>query len=631
MPSGDGVHNEPERLRQPKGRRTGLHQPSVLREKAPRLILAPEVIARFVAALDGGDIVDKGDLHKFKLSLAREYKLPKVPSDADLLFALPDDAAARHRTLLRMKATRTLSGVAIVTVQASPEHCPHGTCTFCPGGPDVGSAQSYTGEEPAALRARQHAFDPYAQTASRLASLKETGHDIDKVDLIIQGGTFPARDPAYQTWFVQRCLDAMNDADLGWDPDVGPRPESVDIETAKAINETAPARCIGLTVETKPDWWRIPHIDRALEYAATRVEIGVQTVFDDVLRATNRGHTILDTVESTREAKDAGYKIVYHLMPGLPGSTPERDLESARAVFEDPAFRPDMIKIYPTLVMPGTPLAVMHSRGDYVALPTDAAAEIVAEVKRLLPPYVRVQRVDRDIPTTLVAAGVDKSNLRQIAQKVLAERHGEVCKCVRCREVGHLRRAKDAHATIDADAFDARDLVLTDYRYAASGGEERFLALEDRDDGALFGYLRLRHVHDPHRPELRDGDAMIREVKVPGTVVPVGADDETKAQHRGVGARLVAEAARIAVEEWETSRLFVIAGVGVKPYYRRLGFKDDGVYLRADVSMEGPHHGLAITTSVADVPRAWPQAWDLDRSPRPASARQTDPVPKDAL
>lgn len=587
----------------------------------------PAVVEEVVAALDGGEVTDKESLHRFKLALAKRHRLPKVPSDADLLAALPDDAAVRHRDLLRMKATRTLSGVAIVTVQASPEYCPHGTCIFCPGGPDAGSAQSYTGEEPAALRARSHAFDPYAQTASRLASLRATGHDTDKVDLIIQGGTFPARDAAYQRWFVQRCLDAMNDADRGWDPGQGVGPESISLAEAKAVNESAPARCIGLTVETKPDWCRTAHLDLMLDYAATRIELGVQTVFDDVLRATNRGHTIGDTVASTQEAKDAGFKLVYHLMPGLPGSDLERDLESARAVFEDPRFRPDMIKVYPTLVMPGTPLATLHARGDYEAITTERAAQVVAQVKRILPPYVRIQRVDRDIPTTLIQAGVDKSNLRQIAQRLLAERHGEVCRCVRCREVGHLRRDAGPHRAVRPGAFAAGSLVLTDHRYAASGGEERFLAVEDPSDGALFGYLRLRRLAEPHRPELGARDAMIREVKVPGTVVPVGADDVSKAQHRGIGARLVAAAARIAAEEWGASRLFVIAGVGVKPYYRRLGFRDAGPYLVADVSPRLADNGLTHPVPPADVPDAWTRAWDLDAWPRPASSRQDVHVP----
>ncbi|MBW3582480.1 MAG: tRNA uridine(34) 5-carboxymethylaminomethyl modification radical SAM/GNAT enzyme Elp3 [Euryarchaeota archaeon] len=582
-----------------KPRRPGLHVPRPVLEGPRQVHLPPAVVVEVLDALDSGLLVDKESLHRFKIRLARQHRLSKVPSDADLLAALPEDARLRHRDLLRKKATRTLSGVAIVTIQSSPESCPHGTCVFCPGGPDVGSAQSYTGEEPAALRARAHAFDPYAQTASRLDALKATGHDIDKVDLIIQGGTFTARDLDYQEWFVKRAMDAMNDAALGWDPTIGARPGPLTLDETKQRNETAPARCIGLTVETKPDWWKEEHIDIALNYGATRVELGIQTVDDEILRRTNRGHDTQESKDSTRRAKDAGFKVCHHLMPGLPGSDPEKDVASGHALFSDPEYRPDMLKVYPTLVMPGTPLAVMHDAGRYQALGTDEAARVIARIKMALPPYVRVQRVDRDIPTTLIQGGVDKSNVRQLAHKVLEEM-GEHCRCVRCREVGHLRRDAGPHHAMVKDAYQAGRLVLRDLRYEASGGEERFLSVEDEADDAIFGYLRLRRLHAPHRPELRPGDAMVREVKVPGQVVPVGTE-AGRAQHRGLGTRLCIEAARITHEEWGTERLFVIAGIGVKPYYRRLGFTDDGVYLRATTD-GSPHHGLTPLGPLPDVP-----------------------------
>jgi elongator complex protein 3 len=552
-------------------------------------------------------------------SASRAHHVAKVPSDADLLAALPPDIAARHRELLRKKATRTLSGVAIVTLQSSPAYCPHGTCIFCPGGPEVGTAQSYTGEEPAALRARSHAYDPYAQTAGRSAALQATGHDTDKIDLIIQGGTFPARETEYQTWFVKRALDAMNDAHLPWPRDAGSNPGAADLEAAKQANESAPARMIGLTVETKPDWWRPSHVDLALEYGATRVEIGVQTLDEEILARVNRGHTLQDTRESLQTAKEAGFKLVTHLMPGLPGASEAHDLETARTLFADPDYRPDMLKIYPTLVLPGTPLSRMQERGLFTAMDTATAARLIATLKRDLPPYVRIQRVDRDIPTTLISGGVDRSNLRELAHRFLAQEYAERCRCVRCREVGHLRRDQDP-ADTDPDRA-----VLTDHRYTASGGEERFLAVEDPIDGALFGYLRLRRLAVPHRAELAAGDAMIREVKVPGTLVPIGEHDERRAQHRGIGTRLVQEALRIARDEWESPRLFVIAGVGVKPYYRRFGFSDHGPYL--GLAPNGPDARQLEAAHGANVPRAWPQAWDLDRHPRPARDRQTQAVP----
>jgi elongator complex protein 3 len=602
-----------------RARTTRLHTPRPVQDRPAPVPIPEAALADLLDALESGELQDKQALHNYKLRLARKHRLVKVPSDSDLMAALPKDAATKHRALLRKKLTRTLSGVAIVTLQASPAGCPHGTCIFCPGGPDVGTAQSYTGEEPAAMRARQHFFDPYAQTASRLAALQSTGHDTDKVDLIIQGGTFPAREADYQIWFIKRALDAMNDAALPWPRDKDAHPGASTIQQAQKTNEEAPARLVGLTVETKPDWWLRPHVDLALTYGATRVEVGVQTLDEEVLHRTNRGHTMAHTIESTKNAKEAGFKLVHHLMPGLPGSDLEQDLDNAVRLFSQPDHRPDMLKIYPTLVVPGTPLSRLHERGEYEALGTEDAARLIARIKRTLPPYVRIQRVDRDIPTTLISGGVDRSNLRELAHDALRIEYGERCLCVRCREVGIHRR------TTGTPDPQEEELCVSDHTYQASDGEERFLAIESRHDGALMGYLRLRRLADPHREELQAGDAMIREVKVPGTIVPIGARDTTAAQHRGFGARLVHEAARIANEEWDAPRLHVIAGVGVKPYYRRLGFHDNGVYLSAPP--RAVDEGTAPSLPRPEVPRAWDHAWDLDRHPRPASERQKEPVP----
>lgn len=606
----------------PRRNPRGLHVPRPIQDLPAPTLLPPAAIAELLEVLDGGEIRAKEELHRFKIKLARRHRLPKVPSDSDIYACLPADAAKRHRVLLRKKATRTLSGVAIVTLQASPAGCPHGTCIFCPGGPDVGTAQSYTGEEPAALRARQHAYDPYKQTAARLAALAATGHDTDKVDLIIQGGTFPAREPEYQRWFIKRSLDAMNDAGQPWPRDVDDHPGGATLEASQRANESAPARLVGLTVETKPDWWRPEHIDLALSCGATRVEIGVQTLDEEILRRTNRGHTMQETVTSTKNAKESGFKLVHHLMPGLPGSDLEKDLDVAKRLFAEPDHRPDMLKIYPTLVVPGTPLARMHEREEYQDLATEQAARLIAQIKRSLPPYVRIQRVDRDIPTTLITGGVDRSNLRELAEDVLRLEYGERCRCVRCREVGIERRNA---AVADPDA-EAEELLLVDHRYMANGGEERFLSIEAVSDGALLGYLRLRRLADPHREELAAGDAMIRELKVPGTVVPIGGRDTQASQHRGLGARLVKEATRVAAE-WEAPRLHVIAGVGVKPYYRRLGFQDHGVYLAA--KPDAVRAGVERVLPKADaIERAWDRPWDLDRHARPACERQVPGVPR---
>jgi elongator complex protein 3 len=530
-----------------------------------------ELVEEILAGVRSGAVRSKDELQRWKLEVVRRRGAGAMPSDADLLAALGHAERARFRDLLRTKSTRTLSGVAIVAVQTSPSWCPHGTCTYCPGGPDSHSAKSYTGFEPAALRAGRHGHDPYAQVADRVRQLRAIGHDTDKVDLILMGGTLPARDLDYQQWFAKRCYDALNDDGTPTKNRYGGA-GALTVEEAMARNEAAPNRCIGLTVETKPDWCMAPHLDTALGFGATRIELGVQTTHEDILQSVHRGHTLQDTVTATRLTKDAGLKLVYHMMPGLPGSNPARDMESFRRIFQDPDFRPDMLKIYPTLVVPGTPLYEEWRRGAYRPYTTDEAADVIVEAKRLVPPWVRIQRVDRDIPTPLVAAGVDKSNLREVALARLRERYGVACGCIRCREVGFRDQASPA----------PRDqIVLHRDEYEASGGREVFLSLEDADRRVLYAYLRLRLPHAPHRPELAGIDhAMIRELKVHGRMVPLGRHDGEAAQHRGLGQQLLEEAARVTFEDAGAAWLYVLSGVGVKPYYRRLGFTDAGVYLR---------------------------------------------------
>lgn len=530
-----------------------------------------EVVEEILARVRSGDVQTKDDLHRWKMDVVRRRGAPTIPSDADLLAALDEPERGRYRELLRTKPARTLSGVAIVAVQTSPEWCPHGTCTYCPGGPPTASAKSYTGFEPAALRAGRHKHDPYAQVADRVRQLRAIGHETDKVDLILMGGTLTARDLDYQQWFAKRCYDAMNDDGKISLSRFG-TPGALTLDEAMRRNETAANRCIGLTVETKPDWCFEPHLDVVLGFGATRVELGVQTTYDEVLDRVHRGHTVADTIRATQLVKDAGLKLVYHMMPGLPGNDPARDAESFRRIFQDADFRPDMIKIYPTLVLPGTQLHEEWRRGDYRPYTTDEAARVIAEAKRLVPPWVRIQRVDRDIPTPLLSAGVDKSNLREIALKLLREEYGTTCRCIRCREVG-FREQKDGAPTEPANV----ELVRTDYD--ASGGRETFLSLEDTARDVIYAYLRLRRPHRPHRDELTTPHAMVRELKVHGRMVSLGGHEPHATQHRGYGQRLLEEAARLTFDEWGLETLFVLSGVGVKEYYRRLGYRDDGAYL----------------------------------------------------
>jgi len=509
-------------------------------------------------------IQSKEELHKTKIKLCKKYKIDSVPPDSEILARLPPDFSDEDRdvavSILRKKAMRTISGVAIVAVMTSPENCPHGLCIPCPGGPVYNTPQSYTGFEPAAMRATLNDFDPFLQTKSRLNQLKAIGHSVDKIDFIIMGGTFTARSPYYQEWFVRRCYDALNNI------------ESNSLEKAKKLNEKAKSRCIGLTIETRPDWFRLQHADNALDFGATRVELGIQTVYDDVLYKMKRGHTVTDSIIATRIAKESGFKVCFHLMPGLPNSDEKRDIEAFQTIFENPLFKPDMIKIYPTLTIKGTKLYDLWKKGEYEPLTTKKASKLIAQIKSVIPEWIRIQRIQRDVPSNHIDAGVDKSNLRQYVEDVMMKENLE-CDCIRCREIGH--KSLKEKIEINEDKIG----LSTNY-YEASGGEEIFISLVEEDLDAIIGYLRLRDINNSHRTELNKNPCMIiRELKVVGREIPIGERESKALQHKGYGKELLEEAERICLEEYDKNHLFVLSGVGVKEYYKNLGFKDDGVYL----------------------------------------------------
>ncbi len=500
--------------------------------------------------LTSGEVVGKADVQRVKSELVRRHRLPGVPADSEILAHAPPELREALGDLLRVKPTRSASGVAVVSVMTPPHPCPHGTCVYCPGGPRFGTPQSYTGTEPAARRAARYRFDPVEQTAARLEQLRATGHPTDKIDLIVLGGTFSSLEPASKEAFVKGCFDGLNGR------------VAADLEEAHRINETAASRCIGLTIETKPDCIAGPEVEESLRLGTTRVELGVQTTHDDVLRLVNRGHTDADTRAATRRVKEAGLKLGYHMMPGLPGNDRDRDLESFRAIFEDPEYRPDFLKIYPTLVLPGTGLYAMWTNGRYTPLSTEEAVDLVARVKAIVPPWVRIQRIQREIGADVIVGGPSKGDLRVRAQRRLAEDGGR-CRCIRCREIGLLRVSP---------APEAVRLHRTEYE--ASGGLEVFLSFEDAPGDVLVGYARLR---------IAPAGAFLRELKVFGQVVPIAEEPGERWQHRGYGAKLLAECERIAFEEFGRRELLVTSGVGVREYYRRFGHARKGPYMAKSV------------------------------------------------
>ncbi|RLF51349.1 MAG: tRNA uridine(34) 5-carboxymethylaminomethyl modification radical SAM/GNAT enzyme Elp3 [Thermoplasmata archaeon] len=515
-----------------------------------------EIAKIIVEEIEKGNIRNKKDLLKIKKKLASLYSLPKIPSNAEILNFVDKEKKEKIKSFLLRKPIRTISGVAIIAVMTSPHPCPHGRCIPCPGGPPY-SPQSYTGKEPAALRATRNKYDPYLQVKDRLAQLEAIGHPTDKIDLIIMGGTFPARDIFYQKWFVKRCYDAMNGKNAR------------NLEEAKKINEKAKHRCIGLTIETRPDWCQMQQIDLMLELGATRVELGAQILDDKVLYEMNRGHTVFDTIMATRLAKDAGLKVCYHIMPGLPGSSYENDLESFKKMFRDERFRPDMLKIYPTLVVKPSILYEKWKKGEYEPLKEEDAIDLIAEMKKYVPEWVRIQRVERDIPSYMIEEGIKKSNLRELVHKKMKEL-GYQCRCIRCREVGH-KYYKEGKIP--------KDIELRKIEYLASNGREIFISLEDREEDLIIAYCRLR-IPFKHNEEKV---AIVRELKVHGPMVEIGKRYYDRWQHKGFGKILMEEAEKIALR-FGKEKLLVLSGVGAKEYYRKLGYSEYGFYMAKKIS-----------------------------------------------
>lgn len=525
--------------------------------------------ADLISAVKSSAVRDRDSLQNLKLKLCKRYGLDNVPPNSDILARVDPSDRDLLLPFLIKKPSRTVSGVAAVAVMTSPHDCPHGKCSYCPGGVSNDSAQSYTGKEPAARRAARNGFDPWRQVTDRVTQLEEIGHNTDKIDLIIMGGTFTSRDPEYQEWFVKRCFDALNGMD------------SETLEEAQDRNRTAMRRCVGMTVETRPDVFTPEQIERAMRLGATRVELGVQILDDDILKGVDRGHGTAEVRRCTKDCRDRGLKVCYHIMPGLPGSSPEHDLECFRRVFDDPAYRPDMLKFYTLLVVAGTGVYDMWNRGEYKPYDERTAIELLAEMKALVPEYVRIQRIQRDIPATEIVAGITKSNIRQEVASYM-KAHGTACRCIRCREAGR------ADAVLDPDSP-----VLNDLVYEANGGTEHFISLVC--DDSIIGYVRLRLDSNPM--------ATIRELKVFGHPASIGEDDG-EWQHRGFGRRLVAEAERVAAENGR-GRIRVMSGVGVREYYRSLGYSEDLPYmakdLRSSVERDAVPPGPAFSHAFAEV------------------------------
>jgi len=476
--------------------------------------------------------------------------------------------------LLRKRSIRTLSGIAPVAVLTKPYPCP-GNCAYCPNEP--GMPTSYLPNEPAVMRAVKCGFDPYKQTVLRLNSLENNGHEPSKIEIIVIGGTWSYLPDKYQYWYILNCFRAANDftklrknesigSYLESDGDsklqilksvigkvISPYPKSMPLTDLKIAlareqkkNETAKYKIIGLTLETRPDYINEKELRQMRDLGCTRVEIGVQAPDDAILKLNNRGHNVAEIARATKELRDFGFKVTYHIMPALPGSTPAKDLELYKLLFTDERFQPDQIKFYPTVVTQGSLLYRWWKAGKYKPYTDAELQELIVECKNFTPKYVRIIRLIRDIPGESILAGNKITNLRQIMQQ-----RGVKCNCIRCRESKETAYVKDFKINVE--------------QYAAGGGTEYFISADSSDDKTLYGFCRLRMSETS-----LIAPAMIRELHVYGQLMPVGGGKKT--QHRGLGKILLAEAEKIA-KELGAKKMAIISGVGVRDYYRKTDYK----------------------------------------------------------
>ena len=504
------------------------------------------------------DNLGKSQIKNEIKEVCAKYALERLPRNSEILSSATEEQFLKLQKVLLKKPVKSASGVTVIAIMPKPFACPHGRCTFCPGGTEINTPNSYTGKEPVTLSAIEDDYEPGTQIKRRIEQLIAFGHDPTKLELVIVGGTFLFMPDEYQRNFIKSCYDAIN----GF--------ESSSLEDAKRNNEKAKMRNVGFTIETKPDYCQQKHVDMMLDYGTTRVEIGVQSLTERVYNIVNRGHNLQQVISSFQIAKDAGYKVVAHMMPGLPTMSPKEDIADFKKLFEMKEFKPDMLKIYPALVLKDTPLYDDYKLGNYKPYSTEEMINVLTESKKMVPKWVRIMRVQREITTDEIIDGPKMGNLRQKVHQEL-EKQGTSCKCIRCREAG-LNNKKE---------FSEFKLERIDYD--ACGGKEVFLSFNDEND-LTYGFLRLRKPsQNAHREEITDKTSIVRELHVLGKAVGIGEQEEFSFQHQGIGKRLMMKAEEIAATDLSSNKLCVISAVGTREYYRKLNYKNNGPYMAKEL------------------------------------------------
>jgi elongator complex protein 3 len=491
------------------------------------------------------------DLVKTKRKLAKKYRI-SCPNNIVLLRTYHEmvknkriKRSEKIELLLKTRPIRSLSGIVNISVLTKPYPCP-GKCLYCPI--EKGIPKSYVSGEPAVERAKKLNFDPFLQVEKRIEMLETEGHPTDKIELRIVGGTWSHYPKPYQNWFVKQCFEACN------------QKKSKNLRESQKINESSKHRIVGLSIETRPDFINSREIKRLRELGVTMVELGVQSIYDDVLKLNLRGHLVKETILATKLLKDAGFKVLYQMMPNLPGSNPKRDEEMFEELFKNPDFQPDLLKIYPCALLKEAPLYKLWQKGKYKPYSKKQLTKLIGSIKKKVPYYVRIQRISRDIPSSSVVTGPAKiSNLRQILSEKMKKEDWR-CKCIRCREVKEKYNQKEKVY-----------LFRTDYK--ASDGREIFLSFENKNRSKLYSLLRLR-INSQNQ-------AIIREIHTFGQLLPIGQKEisTVSPQHKGFGKKLMKTAERIAEKELFSKQISVISGVGTRNYFRKLGYKLKDTYM----------------------------------------------------
>ena len=520
-------------------------------------------LEKFIKQLIKNRLTTREELENLKRSFSEQTKTPLF-TNTELLKAyhkLTKNQRIKKdpliEKLLKTRPMRSLSGIVNITVLTKPFGCP-GKCIFCPL--EKGFPKSYLKGEPAADRAYDLNFDPFWQVLKRLEMLKDQGHPTDKIELRIVGGSWSFYPKTYRNFFIKKCFEAANQFNNKR------KIKSASLEKTLSLNEKAKSRIVGASVETRPDMITPEELRHLRKLGITMVEIGVQTIFDDILKLNQTGLTSEIIALATKRLKDAGFKVLYHLMPNLYGSDLEKDEKMFEIVFNDPRFQPDWLKIYPVVVLKNSKLFSLWQKGQYIPYSDEELKNLLIRIKTKLPYWVRVARIIRDIPAQKIVAGTKLSNLREIIQREMKER-GLVCHCIRCREV-------------KGEYDPSEKIYLFKDEYQSANGKEVFLSLENKERTKLFSHLRLRMPSFDEKPIFKslEGAALLREIKTYGEMVPI---DERKIapQHRGLGKRLVEEAEKITKNEFKLKKLAVIAGVGVREYFRKLGYKLKDTYM----------------------------------------------------